>query len=266
MDHFLAIANQLSSVSLSEGLIIIVVFSLAVAVLQLTLRAIIGKSTIIKCHEVGGHIFAAVGTLYAVVLGLYVLDAQSLYEKRLEGIVSESTALMALYENAHAMPKEGAERLETSLKNYVGRVVNFEWNSLANAARDEGARQELLNASRILRELNPTTNKQLVLYDKMNDQIYDAWKERSQRIYQSEASKPRLEWGVLMIGACITLALGVFFRMDSLALQATVDILLAVIVSINLFLVAQFRNPYAGEINLTKEPFVRVLKIMNQTP
>lgn len=46
------------------------------------------------CHEVGGYYMAAVGTLYAVVLGMAVSEASSKYDDARHFLESENNSLL----------------------------------------------------------------------------------------------------------------------------------------------------------------------------
>ena len=65
------------------------------------------KEKIESCHEVGGVILGIMGTLYAVILGLVVLDAMTKFETTESLIVNESQSLMLVVSIAEQFKTEG---------------------------------------------------------------------------------------------------------------------------------------------------------------
>lgn len=91
-------------------------------------------------------IFVASGNLYAFVLGLFVYDAQNLYESYLEWIITESTAISTLDSDAHPIPKPESNHIKNGLRHYVNRVIDYEWSSLGASLRGKVARRALIDA------------------------------------------------------------------------------------------------------------------------
>lgn len=247
---------------LGDGLFVIITISIFLSVIQVIFRKLIGEKLLEECHEVSGYIFAVVGTFYAVLIGLFVFDSQNQFEERREGLLNESVAMQELYKYAQEMPKFYSEPLKVHIRGYVERVLTYEWQAMAMGHEDEGAQSELAVINKIVRDISIENDKQNTLYDKMNDLLYDVSKERAMRIAIAEVGIPRLEWAVLLAGGISTLTFGFFFSMKNRFLQIVSDLLFAAIIGLNLFIIAQYRSPYEGEIVISKEPFERTLRYL----
>jgi hypothetical protein len=74
---------------------------------------------------------SAVGTLYAIILGLVVNDASVKYDNARKYIEQESNALIQVYVGANSLSEASKLSIHAKMNNYVHDVINVEWDKMA---------------------------------------------------------------------------------------------------------------------------------------
>ncbi|MEN9681087.1 MAG: hypothetical protein RLZZ627_980 [Pseudomonadota bacterium] len=237
------------------GLAVLAASILIACSIQVLFLRVLDRKTLKHCHEVGGYYFSVVATLYAVLIGLVVFDAQTRFEGSKNNVESEAAAGMMTYILAKSLPEPAGTPIRQHFKNYVSRVMDYEWDTMKLGKMDEGARDELIAFSEALSRYNPITPKEQILYDKLYDNLASVWDMRRQRLDDATYRTTRLGWSCILIGGAATIFFGFFFAMDNLPLQMVMTAILTLIISLNIYLVYQYGNPYAGEIKINKTSF-----------
>jgi len=162
---------------------------------------------------------------------------------------------MMTYILAKSLPEPSGSQIRQHFKNYVNRVMDHEWVTMTHGQMDEGARDELIAFSEALARYTPVTPKEQILYDKIYDNLASVWNMRRQRLDDATYKTTRLGWSCILIGGAATIFFGFFFAMDNLPLQMVMTAILTLIISLNIYLVYQYGNPYSGVIKINKTSF-----------
>ncbi|MEN9681416.1 MAG: hypothetical protein RLZZ627_1309 [Pseudomonadota bacterium] len=222
---------------------------------QITFRKLLGPERLQSCHEVGGYYFSVVGTFYAVLVGLIIFDAQARFDDAKTDVESEASALFMIHLHAERLPQPQGAEIQSLIKTYANRVIESEWETMKSGHRDDVARGLLVSISRKLDAIEPKTQGQQTVYDKVQDELTSAWTMRRQRISHVEYRLPDLEWEVLLIGGLVTVVFSYFFVLESLWMQAAMTSLMSLVIAFNIYVVVELSNPYLGSIVVSKKPF-----------
>ena len=131
---------------------------------QAVLKRHLGAELIEKCHEVGGYYLSIVGTFYAVLLGLIVVDAMSKFKEAQNTVDREVTSLIRIYSSAERFP-EKRYRLEHDVKNYVDEVVKVEFPMMeSKGLPDMKARDLALQIMQTVKSIEPVTENQKAVF------------------------------------------------------------------------------------------------------
>ena len=222
---------------------------------QIAFRKLLGSQRLSSCHEVGGYYFSVVGTFYAVLVGLIIFDAQARFDDAKTDVESEASALFMIHLHAARLPQPQGAEIQTLIKTYADRVIDNEWDTMKNGHRDDVARGLLVAVSKKLDAIEPKTQGQETVFDKVQDELTLAWTMRRQRISHVEYRLPDLEWEVLLIGGLVTVVFSYFFVLESLWMQAAMTSLMSLVIAFNIYVVVELSNPYLGRIVVSKKPF-----------
>lgn len=234
-----------------------VLFGVAVAVAVVAVvQRLFHQETLVAAHGATGNLLAVVGTLYAVMLGLVVVDAMVRFERAIDVVQAESTCLADIHLMAERLPQPFADRLRTACRDYAVSVVAKEWRSLADLG--EPSPESRRAGLRILRSLDgfePKTEAEKALYPMVVAEMQAAWDHRRERVATAHYGIPAVEWAALLLGALVTVILGGLFPFGHPRFQMFLTALAALVMVLNLYLVSLFGYPFSGDLRVSDLPF-----------
>lgn len=236
---------------------LIVLAGVAVAVvLVCILQRAFDQRTLADSHGTTGNLLAVVGTLYAVMLGLVVVDAMVRFERAIDVVQAESTALADIHIMAERLPDPYQSRVQGACRDYAVAVVQTEWERLAEKGEPSlEARRAGLRVLRSLDGYEPETESQKALYPMIVQEMQTAWDHRRERISTAHYGVPAVEWVALLLGAVVTVTLGGLFPFGHFRFHLLVTSLAALVMVLNLYLVSLFGYPFSGDLRVSDLPF-----------
>jgi len=216
-------------------------------------------------HHFTASLLAIVGTLYAVLLGLVVVDAMTRFEKAMAGVQMESNCLADVFLLGDRLPEPYRQRIRDDCRRYAEQVVEIEWPAMARGHMSPEVRQTALAIATSLGGFEPTTEAEKTVYPAILEQIRELWDRRRERSGNCEIGIPAVEWVALLLGAAVTMALGGLFRVGSRRLSLLVTVLVSTVIGLNLYLVNLFGYPFAGDLTVSSHPFEIDLTIFDQS-
>lgn len=240
---------------LSIGCSIIALVVLLSLALQDWVKKGMGRERLEACHEVGGYYMAAVGTLYAVILGMAVSEASGKYDDARHYIENETNNLLQAYFLVGTFPNHDQARIQNSIGGYVDEVIDQEWGEMQ---RGGFSKKALMIISRLIGDvvaLNPVDERQKTTYGLLINSITDASESRRGRININEYGMQPIEWVTLLIGGAITIVFTFFFNVENPLAHVLMTAMVALILSINLYLVFLLNHPYSGALALPPDQF-----------
>lgn len=248
------------------GITVILVFILVTVVGQLIVTKVVGREKIAEYHEVGGHYMSIVGTFYSVLLGLIVYDAMGRFESAKQYVEDEANALMIIYSLSDRLPNESREPIKGLVKEYIDEVISHEWLTMDEGRKSEKARATLFDLLKQIRLIEPQTENQKAIYPTILNCILEAWENRRARINYAEFGIPSVEWTVLLAGGFITVVFTYFFTLQDQAVQTAMTAMVALVISMSLYLVFLFGEPFSGDLRVTTNSFFLVQKLIAENP
>lgn len=240
---------------ISTGVAIILGGIVSAIVLVAIVRKLFSKDTLREAHDITGNLLALVGTLYAVLLGLVVVDALVRFEHAIDVVQNESNALSDLFMLSDRLPEPQRVRLKEACKRYAHQVVEEEWPLMATGHVSMAARQTAFELARSLDDFEPSTEVEKAVFPMLLEQIRALWDFRRERVGTAEFGIPAVEWFVLIVGGTVTVLFAGLFRAQSVSLQRFLTTLAALVIGLNLYLVSLFGYPYSGELTVSSRPF-----------
>ncbi len=108
---------------------------------------------------------------------------------------------------------------------------------------------------RVVRDWEPVTESEQTAYAESVPAAAKFWNGRRERIIGSQRGVPRLEWCVVILGGIVTVGLTYVFVFDDLRIQITLTAMVALLISLNIFLILMFGYPYSGDLSVAPESF-----------
>jgi hypothetical protein len=217
-------------------------------------------------HEASGQYLTIVGTLYAVLLGLIVVDAMARFQTAVTLVGDETNALAELVYLSGRMPEPQKADVRRRATEYAQMVTDREWPMMAQGQYLSEARQACLEMMNVARDWEPTTESEKAVYAECIEAASDLWNARRLRIIASERGIPPLEWCAVILGGIVTVGLTYFLVLDDLRIQVALTAMVAVLISLNIFLVLMFGYPFSGDLQVSSEGFQVALAGLSLPP
>jgi len=174
----------------------------------------------------------------------------------MDGVQEESNCLADIFLLSGRFPEPHRSRLTALCRTYAQDVVDVEWPLMRDATMSVEARTAALEISRALETFEPTTEGEKAAFPMILEQMRELWNHRRDRSNAVEYGIPVIEWVALLIGAAVTLFFAGLFSVERARLQYLLTALTALVISLNLYLVSLFGYPFAGELSVSKRPFL----------
>lgn len=229
----------------------LIIFLAAVSVVGLVVvRKVFHLDKIKQCHEVGGYLLSVVGTMYAVLLGLVVVDAMTKFQSARSVFESECNSLADVFILAGSLPEPKSTNIRQLCTNYAKEVVEVEWETQKNGQVDEAARRAAIALMKEIADYEPHTENHKAIYPKMLDEACQLWDDRRARTNLAQYGVPGVEWTVLIIGGIATVVFTYFFGVESIKAQAVMTAMVSLLISLNMYLVLLFGAPFSGDLHI----------------
>ena len=224
-------------------------------------RKLYTKEKLLQAHDLTGNLLSVVGTLYAVLLGLVVVDALVRFEHATDVVQQESNSLADVFLLADRLPEPPRTRLRDCCKTYARQVVDEEWPLMRRGLASDAARRTAVALSQALDGFEPAAESHKAVFPMLLEQIRQVWDCRRERIGTAQHGIPAIEWIVLVVGGAVTVLFGGLFCAQSVSLQRLLTALTAMLIGLNLYLVSLFGYPFAGELTVSSRPFATDIAI-----
>jgi hypothetical protein len=236
--------------------VFLVAASVALAIAGLLIvRRVLHSRNLISSHDVGGYLLSVVGTMYAVILGLIVVDAMAKFQEARQTTEHESNALADLILLANRMPAEHRLRVQKLTLAYIDRVLEEEWPILDHGRFAPSARRAAIDLIDAVCGFEPRTEQEQELYAAQVAALCEFWNSRRTRTNTAAHGVPTLEWVVLIVGGVITVSFTYFFKLEHLPIQVVMTAMVAMMIALSLFLVLMFGYPFSGELKVDPSSF-----------
>jgi Protein of unknown function (DUF4239) len=221
-------------------------------------RKWIGMEVLRKHHEMTGYIFAVVGTLNAVLLGMVVIEAQSRFQQARTNEAAEASCIADVRLYGEHLPEPTRSKVDEHVRKYIQVVLEEEWDAPADKQPDPNAVKEIHSVWNAVSKFSPANNREQNLQSIMLSEMSQAFDLRRFRITTGRHGIPTVLWAVMITGAVITELFSLMFASDSLRLQGFMVSLLAVTLSMSMLVVYVLGTPYRGDWKMRPEQFMRM--------
>lgn len=243
---------------------VVIVVSCALSVWGMVyVRNKAGLDHLSQYNDVAGNIFQVTGTLYAVLLGLIVVDAMSAQSDLRVTIDQEANALANVYIISRGLQPDVHDKVEQLCRDYTNAVLDEEWSDMSRAAFSKKAVIPLVGLWDTLIQSNPTDDNQRDIRSMALQEMSTVGDSRRKRILASRHGVPPIMWTTLILGGLLTVGFSYFFGLASLRGQAIMTCMVAISVSMNVYLVYLFGYPFSGAYRLVPEGFMANRKIFD---
>jgi hypothetical protein len=206
-------------------------------------------------HDVGGYLLSVVGTLYAVLLGLVVVDAMQQYQHARCVTETEANTLADIFVMANRLHEPERSKIQLACRNYIGQVISSEWSHMKCGGYCPIARGRAVELMTMLVAVTPENEIEKALYPSLVQESSVFWQNRQSRLLSAQNHLPAFEWVVLILGGLIVIIFTFLFGLEHFKLQVLMTGLLGTLLSLNFALLLFFAYPFNSELGIQADAF-----------
>ncbi len=218
-------------------------------------------------NDVVSYLFAAVGVLYGLALGLIAVATWANFTD-VDGKASkEAASLAALYRDLDGYPAPLRESLEKRLRDYTNFVIQKDWPAHRQGLILDGGAQILEDIENELIGFEPVKEREKIAHAEVLDSLDAALESRDFRIQSVNSGLPPVLWAVVLFGAALNIAMTYLFWVENFRLHALLVAAFSASIGLLVFLTAAMDNPFRGEFSVSSDAYASVLeKAMKPSP
>lgn len=210
-------------------------------------------------NDVVSWMFAGVGVLYGLTLGLIAVGTWSNFSTASATTSKEADAIEALYRDFDGYPTVLRVELEGMLRNYVETVINKEW-----PAHRQG---QVLDLGDVLLEelenkvmaIEPTSETMKIAHGEAIRSLNQLVQDRGERLQAVSTALPGVLWAIVLLGSVANIAMTYLFWVENRRLHAVLVAFLSATLAMLIFLTAAMDNPFRGEFSVGTDPYQYIL-------
>jgi Protein of unknown function (DUF4239) len=245
------------------GFVVVTVVTTLSVLGMLVVRTRVNLETLATYHEVAGHLLSVVGTLYAVLLGFVIVDSMQ-HMQDVRGLVSmEASGLANIFLCSEGLPTEKRDTIRDLCREYADEVINDEWASLRQGRYSQKTFHSVFRIWKEITRYQPETQQQSDIHQQLLSEICAMTQNHRTRVINATRGVAPIMWLVLIIGGIFTVIFTYFFGVASVKVQALMTLLVALTLSLNVYLVFVYGNPMSTDMGIKPGPFELDLIIFN---
>lgn len=214
-----------------------------------------------KHNDVTNAIFQAIAMAYTVLLAFMVVISWQNYDRAGEHIETEANCLVNLYRNGEGISPAFQAELLKRLQDYGQSVMEDEWKLLARSQESMKTREALKEVWALYQKYEPKTQREQIFFSESISQLNKLREIRRLRILDSRTTVHPLLWFLLIIGGVATVGFSLILGADSFYLHLIMTSLLAVFISLILFMILMFDYPFTGSFGISPNAYRQVIGI-----
>ena len=233
--------------------------------IQKILRKNISHELLIENHEVGGFLYNAVCVIYAVLIAFVVFVIWNNMEETNSKIEGEANNLLNLYYDANAYPDSIKMEIQSTIREYVKRVTNDEWKTLANGKSDSAAVKIFVKLNKIYLSIKSSQVPNTEVLSQSMRNMQEIREFRRHRLLSSRESMPDILWLVLILSSVILVAFTFFFSTKNIWHQYIMTAFLVFVSVLVLYLIYVLDHPFVGQDSIKPDAFQPLIDIITRT-
>ncbi|MBA4077207.1 MAG: hypothetical protein C0508_19380, partial [Cyanobacteria bacterium PR.023] len=206
-------------------------------------------------HEVGGYLLAIIGTLYAILVGLIVVNAENKVDTASDKAVVEANRLTNIYHVSHGFEPSARHRICESLYNYATTAVNQDWEKVESGVEKEGTVGPYRQLWKDVVGYSPRNDNERECYAVLLEDLEELSDARKYRMVAAKSQLSPILWAVLIAGGIMIVLFTYFFFVENLLSQLLMTASVVIFLSMNVYLIYVCQNPYRPELGAKEAGF-----------
>jgi len=217
-------------------------------------------------HEVGSIMISVLGTLYAIVLGLIVVDSLSHHELAEATESSEANAIGTIMHLASILPEDQRKPIMETAIRYCDLAIDKEWPSMERGfAPEPETKKAYGNLWKMTAGFDPKTAREQNIHQGFITAMQQLSDARRYRVVNCTQGIPWLLWMILICGGMSTIGFTYFFGAEKLSSQILMTSIVTFMLCLNVLLVGFYSRPYRGDLHIEPNSLIHIRESLRQS-
>ena len=244
---------------------IVVAFAIVLAVAGLFVaRRVLPAETLDVHHYMTSAQFQVMGTIYAVLLAFVIITVWQHHSAITTTLEEEAANLLELRRDAGQYPESIGRPLVDALQAYASAVVDDEWEAMGHGGESDRAEQAYENIWRLFGKLPVTDLRELAIQTETLRRMNDLAETRHLRLLRVRTTVDPILWIALLAGGALTIGFSYLFGAKHLGFQVLTTAIFAGTIALFICVIVVLDAPFARAGSVSREPFLRALRIMHE--
>lgn len=201
---------------------------------------------------------SAVGTFYGITLGLLAAGVWQNFESSNDKVVTEASAIGALYRDIESFPVPKNEALQKKLAAYTDYLIDSAWVLHQQGIKKTKGTVLLDTFQQELYSFEPKSQREMALFQEALRQFNKTSELRHQRLDSVTDGVPLVVWFMIILGCIITLSLSWIFHFPSSRLHLVLNGFIGLGIGTIIFLILMLDYPFRGELSISPDPYMQI--------
>ncbi len=206
-------------------------------------------------HAVADPLLSVIGTLFAVLLGFLVAGAMQRFDEARMNVQEEAGALADVFRGASGFPQPLRTDLQNKCIGYAEIVISKEWKLMEDRKSSSEAWEYYSDIWRLCVDFIPANDGQSNVHQAVLSAISHLGNYRTLRFAAMVNQLPLGMWIVVLAGGGATIAFTYFFEVQNERTQMLMTGLVATVMALNIFLLANYDYPFSGDVHVSSAAF-----------
>lgn len=208
-------------------------------------------------NELIGWQVTVLGTTYAVIVGFMLYAVWSNFEVADNNAGAEANCLMNMVRAAQGLPGKERLQIQELARKYVDAMLSEEWPAMAQLHFSPASHQAMLQLWRVVSTTKVNDPAEQTSLDHTLTELSEMTGHRRTRQLEVISSLPGILWGVLIVGAIVTIISSCMFGTVDFKLHFLQVFMLSLLVGLALVSIADINHPYQGSVHVQPTGFLR---------
>lgn len=206
-------------------------------------------------NDMVSYYLAAVGVFYGITLGLISVGTYTTFSEVDAEVSFEANTLAAIYNDVGSYPEPARTQLQKQLGDYTSIVIDVTWPLQRKGEIGTAGFDKLRDVNQTLSAFEPVTPREQIIHAEVFRQFNQLLELNSQRLQSASSGLPLTMYVVIVVGALLNIMVSWLFIIDNFRLHNALNILMAALLGLLVFLIAAMDNPYRGEYSVGPDVF-----------
>jgi hypothetical protein len=198
--------------------------------------------------------FSSFFVLYGMLIGLLAVASYQNFTNVSDLLNKEAASLSPLYWNVRAYPQPMRRNLQEGLRDYTSYVIEQSWPLQQKGIVGSEGTHRITQFSDVLMSFDPASKKEEIIHAESLRQLNHFLELRQEHLGNVTTCIPEVLWGVMALGAFISIVLLAMFSTET-HIHPIFCCSLSAFLGVVIFTIAALDNPFRGAVSVGPEPF-----------